>query len=130
MRKKLIVNKNRPINLDLRSMKFPCMAIASILHRISGVLLFILLPVILCLLQQSLHSEQSFQQTQLLLSSPIYKLIIWAFSSALFYHLFAGIRHMVMDLGWGEDVNVARKTSILVIFLAIIAIIFLGMWIW
>lgn len=124
------MNKKRPVNLDLGSMKFPPMAIASVLHRVSGVVLFVLLPIMIFLLGQSLQSEEMFNQIKIKLSEPYYKFILWAFSTALIYHILAGIRHMIMDLGFGEDLCTGRRTSILVIVLAVIATIFLGIWIW
>lgn len=130
MRKKPIVNKKRPVNLDLSSMKFPPMAIASILHRISGLVLFLLLPLMLYILYLSLGSEESFTQVRSMILHPIYKLALWAFSAAMVYHILAGIRHMIMDLGFGEDLCTGRRTSILVIVLALISTIFLGIWIW
>lgn len=124
------MDKKRPINLDLRTIKFPPMAIVSILHRVSGIVLFILLPVMIFMLSQSLHSEESFNLLTIKLSGPYYKLIVWAFSTALIYHTLAGIRHMVMDLGFGEDLATGRRSSIVVIVLAVILAIFLGIWIW
>jgi succinate dehydrogenase / fumarate reductase cytochrome b subunit len=124
------VNKNRPVNLDLSSMKFPPMAIVSILHRVSGVVLFILLPVIIFLLGRSLHSQEAFTQTSLMLAEPYYKLVLWAFSAALVYHVLAGIRHLLMDMGIGEHLCTGRRTAIFVIVLAVILTIFLGIWIW
>lgn len=123
------MNKKRPINLDLSSMKFPPMAIASILHRISGIVLFLLLPFMLCLLSKSLHSEEVFIHVKSMLESPLYKLLVWAFSAAMAYHIIAGIRHIIMDMGVGEELATGRRTSILVIVLAVIATILLGIWI-
>lgn len=130
MRKNFIVNKNRPINLDLTSMKFPPMAIASVLHRISGVVLFLLLPLMIWFLSLSLQSETSFAELKEMLTYPGYKLVLWAFSAAMVYHILAGIRHMIMDLGLGEHLIAGRRTAILVIVLAVISTIFLGIWIW
>ncbi|MFI4962290.1 MAG: succinate dehydrogenase, cytochrome b556 subunit [Legionellales bacterium] len=124
------MNKKRPINLDLSTLKFPPMAIASILHRISGVLLFLLLPIMLFILGKSLHSEDLFAQTKTLLTSPLYKLVLWAFSAALFYHILAGIRHMIMDLGFGEHLCAARRSAMAIIALSVLATLFLGIWIW
>jgi succinate dehydrogenase / fumarate reductase cytochrome b subunit len=121
---------NRPVNLDLSSFKYPPMAIASILHRISGILLFLLMPVMLYLLAQSLHSESSFIAMRTMLTSPTYKVILWAFSSSLVYHLLAGIRHIIMDMGLGEHLSSARQTAILVIALTLVSTIILGIWIW
>lgn len=124
------MNNNRPVNLDLFSMKFPAMAIASILHRISGILLFLLMPAMLYLLDQSLHSEASFSQMQILLANPLWKLVVWAFGSSLIYHLLAGIRHVLMDIGFGEHLSAGRKSAGLVILLAVVLAILWGVWLW
>lgn len=124
------MNKKRPVNLDLSSLRYPPMAIASILHRISGVVLFLLLPIMLFIFGQSMHSEESFVQIKSALIHPCYKLILWAFGTALIYHVLAGMRHMIMDLGFGEQLSTGRRTAVLVIALAVILTIFLGFWIW
>lgn len=106
------------------------MAILSILHRLSGVLLAGLIPLILFVLSVSLHSEASFKNLQAYLASPICKFFVWGALSALIYHLLAGIRHMIMDMGYGEDVATARKSSWFLFALAAIVIAALGAWIW
>ncbi len=130
MRKKPIVNQKRPVNLNLATMKYPSMAIASILHRLSGLVMFLLMPVMLYFLSQSLLSAESFDRLQTTLACPLCKLILWAFSTALIYHVLAGIRHMLMDLGLGEHLETGRRSATFVIILAIILAIFLGIWIW
>ena len=124
------MNKKRPVNLNLVSLKYPPMAIASIFHRISGIVLFLLLPIMLFIFGQSLQSEEAFMHVKSLLSHSCYKVIVWAFGTALVYHLLAGIRHLLMDIGLGEHLDAGRHTAILVIVLAIILTIFLGIWIW
>ncbi|STY28155.1 succinate dehydrogenase, cytochrome b556 subunit [Legionella wadsworthii] len=124
------MNKKRPVNLDLGSLKYPPMAIASILHRISGVVLFVLLPIMLCLFSESMQSEQAFAQVKTWLTQPAYKMVVWAFGAAMIYHLLAGIRHLLMDMGFGEHLESGRRSAVLVIILAIILSIFLGFWIW
>lgn len=124
------MNQKRPVNLDLRSLKYPPMAIASILHRLSGLALFLLMPVMLYFLSLSLHSPQSFGQLQMTLERPGNKLLLWAFATALVYHLLAGIRHMLMDIGLGEELPAGRQSAVAVIALAIILAIVLGIWIW
>ena len=125
----MTVNHQRPVNLDLGSLKCPPMAIASILHRISGLVLFLLLPIMMYFLSVSLHSLSAFDQLQVLLTKPWCKLLLWAFSAALIYHLLAGFRHILMDTGFGEELIVARRSAVVVIVLAIILTIFLGVWI-
>jgi succinate dehydrogenase / fumarate reductase cytochrome b subunit len=78
----------------------------------------------------SLRSEASFDQLSIVLSCPYSKIILWVFSSSLTYHLLAGIRHMLMDMGYGEDLSAGRRSAVSVIVLAVILIALLGVWIW
>ncbi len=72
----------------------------------------------------------SFEQLQTMLTRPFHKLLLWVFSAALIYHVLAGIRHLLMDMGVGEQVNVGRQSANIVIVLSIILTILLGLWIW
>ncbi|MDP1602141.1 MAG: succinate dehydrogenase, cytochrome b556 subunit [Legionella sp.] len=124
------MNKKRPINLDLSTLKYPAMAIASILHRISGLVLFLLLPLMLYFLHLSLGGADAFANLQVTLASPYSKLLLWAFVAALIYHVIAGIRHLLMDLGFGEHLEEGRRSAVFVIALSIILTLLLGVWIW
>ena len=124
------MNDKRPINLDLGSLSYPPMAIASILHRLSGLLMFVLLPAMLYYLDISLRSSESFDALLTQMQSPWVKLVFWAFGSAWMYHVIAGIRHMLMDFGLGESLVAGKKSAVLVIVLAVITTLFLGIWIW
>ena len=125
------MNQQRPVNLDLGSMKYPPMAIASILHRISGLVLFLLLPVMLCFLNQSLKSEASFAELQTLFATcALCKLVLWAFMTAWFYHLIAGVRHVLMDAGFGEHLAAGRRSALLVIGCAVLGAVILGVYLW
>ena len=73
---------------------------------------------------------ESFDHLQTMLSSPYYKLVLWVFSSAFLYHVLAGMRHMLMDIGWGEGLGAGRQSAKIVIVFATILTIFLGIWIW
>lgn len=124
------MNDKRPVNLDLSSLSYPPMAIASILHRLSGLLMFVLLPVMLCYLDHSLRSPDAFDAVRLHMALPWVKLTFWAFGAAWVYHVIAGIRHMLMDLGIGESLEAGRRSAVLVIVLAVISTLLIGMWIW
>ncbi len=101
------VNSQRPVNLDLRTIKLPITAYASILHRISGVILFVSLVIALFLLDRSLSGPEGFVIVKSWMSNFFVKFIVWGMLSALIYHLVAGIRHLIMDLGIGESLGVA-----------------------
>lgn len=124
------MNKQRPVNLDLFTIKFPITAIISILHRISGVLLFLLIPLVLWMLSKSLGDPIKFTELQLWLGSPFVKLILWGLLAALLYHLIAGIRHIIMDMGWGEELTTARKSARWIIITAVVLIFLAGIWLW
>jgi len=124
------VKKQRPVNLELSTIKFPITAIVSITHRISGVILFAGVAVLLWLLDASLASEEQFNALREVLTSPIWQLVIWAVLVALGYHAVMGLRHLIMDLGWGESLEGGRLGAKLAIGVAILLIVLAGVWIW
>ncbi len=123
------MNHKRPVNLNLASLQYPPMAIVSILHRVSGIVLFLLLPLMIYFLGLSLASEASFDELKTLLSNPFYKCLLWGFSTAFTYHVIAGIRHLSLDLGFGEHLSATRNSARAVLFLSVVSAIFLGLWI-
>ena len=124
------MNHQRPVNLDLTTIHFPVTAIISIMHRLSGIAVFILLPFMLYLLQQSLHSLESFHVLQSMSQHAWVKLLVWIFASALFFHFMAGVRHIIADIGYGEEMATGRKTASILLVLTVISTIVLGAWIW
>ena len=127
---KKAVNSQRPVNLDLRTIKLPITAYTSILHRVSGVILFLGIVIVLFALDKSLASEEGFAEVQACLASPLAKLIIWGLLSALLYHLVAGVRHLIMDLGVGESLEGGKLGSKIVIVVSVVVILLAGVWIW
>jgi succinate dehydrogenase / fumarate reductase cytochrome b subunit len=124
------VNDNRPKNLELSTIRFPLPAITSILHRISGVFIFAGVAVLLWLLGESLSSPEGFARTAQWLDMPLVKLVVWAIVAGLLYHLVAGVKHLVMDLGVGETLTGAQTGARLVLIVSIIAIVLAGVWLW
>ena len=96
---------NRPKNLELQTIHFPLPAITSILHRISGVIIFVGIAILLFLLAESLRSEQGFANVQQWLTAPLVKFVVWGILAGLLYHLIAGIKHLIMDTGVGETLQ-------------------------
>ena len=120
----------RPVNLNLFTIKFPLPAIVSILHRASGALVFLLIPLLLWMLQASLKAPVQFDDLQDTLNNFFVKLIIWLLVSALLYHLVAGIRHLLMDLGLGESLRAARFSAWLVMIISGVLVVITGGWLW
>jgi succinate dehydrogenase / fumarate reductase cytochrome b subunit len=124
------VKDNRPVNLDFTTFKLPLPALTSIIHRIAGGFLFFGIALLLFLLDRSLQSESSFNQVAALFDSVWVKLITWAVVAALLYHLIAGIKHLIMDMGIGEHFEGAMLASKIIIALSAIAIVLAGIWLW
>ena len=127
---KFTVKDTRPVNLDITTFKFPLPAITSILHRISGVALFIATAILLYLLQLSLSSEQGFSEAVAIMDGTLMKIVLWAITTGLFYHLIAGVKHLLMDLGWGETKQSAQLGAQITLGLAVLAAALAGAWIW
>lgn len=111
------LKKARPKNLNLFTIRMPVNALVSILHRVSGVVLFLILPLVLVLLQLSLHSAAGFAVAQQVLNSVLIKLLLLGLAWAFFHHFFAGIRHLAMDVHWATSLIKARYTSKVVLVL-------------
>ncbi|MBN3786922.1 succinate dehydrogenase, cytochrome b556 subunit [Burkholderia sp. Ac-20353] len=102
--------------------RMPLAAILSILHRVSGALLFLFLPFLLYLFDQSLTSELSFEGFKQFLSNIIVKLIVLALSWAFFHHFCAGIRHLLMDVNHDAVTKESGKKTAAVVFVISIAL--------
>ena len=124
------MNTKRPVNLDITTIKFPLAAIASILHRITGVILFLGTSVLLYLLQLSLKSEVGFASALELSSRISVKLVIWMLIVCIAYHLIAGLKHLLLDFGLGETKVAAEYGAKILLSSLILASLLAGFWIW
>jgi len=110
------VKSNRPVNLSLAqvlavNLKSP-VAIASILHRISGVVVFLLIPVLLYMLQGSLASQEGFDHIKhSFVGSFIGGAVVFAALAGLLFHFVAGVKHLIMDFGVGETLEGGRSLA-------------------
>jgi succinate dehydrogenase / fumarate reductase cytochrome b subunit len=100
--------------------RLPLAAFSSLFHRVSGALLFFLLPFVLYLLDKSLTSEISFEHFKGFTSHWFVKLIVLALAWAYLHHFCAGIRHLVMDLHVGLDKDSGRKTAAAVFVVSLV----------
>ena len=124
------MKNNRPVNLDLMTMRFPVSAIASLLHRASGMALFVAIGFLLWALSTSLDSPEGFALVQAVLTHPLAKLVAWGIASFVVYHLFAGIKHLFMDAGFFESLEGGTLASQAVLGLSLIGVVLVGVWIW
>lgn len=122
----------RPVNLSLPGLfaAMPVTAVASILHRISGIVLFVGVLYLCYLLDLALGGQAGFAQATAVLATPAGKLALWAILAALGYHLLAGAKHMLLDLHVGDSLTGARFASWVSIVLALLAAVAAAFWLW
>jgi succinate dehydrogenase, cytochrome b556 subunit len=122
--------KPRPVFLEIPNIRLPIPGIVSILHRISGVGLFIMLPVLLYLLSGTLSRESAFETYRAIVSNPLVKLILIGVLWAYLHHFFAGIRFLFLDAHKGLELNTARNTAKSVFTAALVLTVVLGALLW
>jgi succinate dehydrogenase / fumarate reductase cytochrome b subunit len=124
-------HKARPVYLNLFAIRLPLPAFVSILHRVSGALLFLIgIPLLLWVVQRSLASPEAWEQVRATLSSPIAKLVLIVLAWAYLHHFIAGIRHLLMDLHWGMDLKSARQSSAVTLVLAVLLTLAVAVKLW
>lgn len=124
------VSNQRPKNLNLFTIRFPLPAIVSILHRISGLVLFLLIPFALLGLDLSVTSQDGFNTVQNALFSAPAKFLLWLCLAAFLYHFVAGIRHLLMDINIGAELKSGRLTAIVALVISILLIVLAGFYLW
>jgi len=120
----------RPVDIPLTTFKFPLAAIASITHRITGVLLFVGLAFLLYLLDESLTSPQGFDSARATLALPLPKLLLIAIVGTLIYHFVAGVKHLLLDFDIGDTIEGGKLGAQITIALSAILIVVAGVWLW
>ena len=97
---------------QLMKYRLPLAGKLSILHRVSGALLFLCLPlVILPLFAMSVSSEAGFAQMATVFGNPIVKLVVLVLVWGYLHHFCAGIRYLVLDLHIGLEKQAAQKSA-------------------
>jgi len=124
------MNKHRPKHLALHLIKLPLPGFVSILHRISGLLLFIALPLLLLMLQYSLRSIETYTQLLAVLAHPLVKLMLLGLLWAFLHHFCAGLRYLAIDLDYGVKLAQARASSKAVLAASLVLTALLGAKLW
>lgn len=107
-----MINRNaRPVYLDLRRIRLPVTAWASLAHRVSGVFLFLALAPALYVLQKALEGPEGFATAAMWLSSPVGRVALILLAWSLAHHVFAGLRVLLLDLHIGVALPQARRSA-------------------
>lgn len=122
---------NRPKNLDLTTIKLPIMGLASILHRVSAVIIWVAMAYFLPVLYLSLESPEGFYKMKgLLQENFIAQFFTWGFLTALGYYIAGGFKHFIQEFGYFESLEGGKLISQAAIGLGLIFSAAFGFWIW
>ncbi|WP_420935969.1 succinate dehydrogenase, cytochrome b556 subunit [Alteromonas sp. A081] len=124
------MKKQRPVNLELNTIKFPPSAISSILHRVTGVAMFFALLFVIWAWAVSVQSPEGFANVQAIMDGFFGKIVAIGTASALTYHILGGLRHVVMDLGHWEELESGNNSAKATIALWIVLTVVLGVALW
>lgn len=126
----MLTKTKRPKYLNLFKIRQPVMAVVSIFHRVSGVFLFLAIPVLIYWLALSIRSAEDFAIASTFFASSWARLIGLVLVWALAHHFFTGIRYLLMDISIGEHLPAARFSAWLVFgVVAVVMVVVVGaMW--
>jgi succinate dehydrogenase / fumarate reductase, cytochrome b subunit len=126
----LTAKKKRPLWFNLSPLNLPLPGLVSILHRVSGAMLFLALLWFLFLLDMSLGSEAGFARARAYVGHPLVKLSLLALLWAYLHHFCAGIRYLFLDIDRGVGLRAARASSYAVLAVSLILTALLGARLW
>lgn len=127
------MKSNRPVNLSMGqvlavNLRSP-VAIASILHRASGIIIFLLIPVLLWLLQGSLASPERFDYVHnQIFGNILVRLLVWVFVAGLIYHFVMGVKHLMGDMGFAEGLQSGRAAATVAMIISAVGIVASFVW--
>lgn len=124
------MTNHRPKYLNLYKIKLPLPGVVSLLHRMSGALLFLAIPLFLFTFQATLDSAETFEKVRLALGTPLVKLVLISLLWGFLHHFFAGIRFLLMDAHVGLGLQESRRNSLLVLIVSLALTVLSGVWLW
>lgn len=124
------LTKQRPKFLDLSKIQLPLAAKMSILHRISGGAIFLLLPALIYLLQLSLGTPEEFETFLAITRHPLVKLMLLGLTYAFVHHVCMGIRLLLIDIHVGVARDTARASAKVVLVAGLLITAILGVTLW
>ena len=124
------MRKARPKHLAVHQIRLPLPGIVSILHRVSGIGLFLFLPLLLCLFQLSVTSPETFATFSGIVGHPLVKIILLGLLWAYMHHFCAGIRFLLLDMHKGLDLPSARASARYVLIVSLALTVLIGVKLW
>jgi succinate dehydrogenase / fumarate reductase cytochrome b subunit len=123
----MTTTSKRPVHLNLVKIKLPVGGIMSIMHRATGVFMFLAIPYLIYLLDLSLGSADGYAAAAHQLHSPLGMLFVFLLMWSLAHHLLAGIRYLLIDVDLGVEKATARQTAMgVIVGGAVLAVLLTG----
>jgi succinate dehydrogenase / fumarate reductase cytochrome b subunit len=113
----------RPVFLNLLKIRQPITAVASIAHRIAGVILVMAIPLLIWHLDHALATEAGYYDVLTKLSTPLGKIGLLVMGWALLHHILAGLRFILLDLDIGIELASARASAYFVTMAAALGLV-------
>jgi succinate dehydrogenase / fumarate reductase cytochrome b subunit len=102
----------RPVHLNLFKIRLPIGGIMSIIHRATGVFMFLALPVLIYLLDLSLSGPTGYAEAADALHGVTGVLFVFLLMWSVAHHLLAGIRYLLIDVDLGVEKEIARQSAL------------------
>ncbi|MES9851838.1 MAG: succinate dehydrogenase, cytochrome b556 subunit [Candidatus Thiodiazotropha sp. L084R] len=123
----MLDTKPRPVFLNLVKIRLPMAGIMSIIHRATGVVMVLSIPLLIYLLDLSLSSAEGFATVKAFFSLGLVKVALFLMMWALMHHLLAGIRYLLIDIDVGVEKPLYRQTAWAVTLAApVLALLLMG----
>lgn len=116
--------RQRPLSPHLQVYRPMYTMVLSMAHRISGVFQSVGLLLLAGWLMAAAGGAQAYAAVSAWFSNPLVRVLLAAWIVAFWYHLFAGLRHLVWDAGYGFDRQVARRSGEFVVLMTALASVF------
>jgi len=111
---------------DLPSYRLPVAGVVSILHRVSGLIMFLLLPLIVWMFDTSVSSEISFAKFSAAFTvglgfvpAVLVKVVVLGLIWAYLHHLIAGVRHVYMDVCHAVTKEFGKSSAVVTLVLSL-----------
>lgn len=124
------LTRKRPKYLNVIEIKLPLPGFASILHRVSGIGMFLMLPLLIWLLELSLRSPESFETLRSVAANPLVKLVLIGLLWAFLHHFCMGIRILLIDIHVGVEKAKALASAKAVLAVSLVLTLLLGVKLW
>jgi succinate dehydrogenase / fumarate reductase cytochrome b subunit len=124
----MAINTNRPTSPHLQVYRLPLTGIISITHRMTGVMLSAGLILFVYVISALAGGADSYAAMQSIINLWLFKLVIWVFVYALFFHLCHGIRHLIWDSGNSFELETLNRYAMIELAASVVLTLMTFVW--